>query len=294
MRISNTTHTLVSKIGLFETVRLLKDSGFDCYDLSLTTVTKETTLLNTADNYIEFAQSLRRYADEIGISCNQVHTPYPTGKGDDMDEARFQAQVRGLEIASVMGAEIAVVHPIQHLNYAEHQRTLFKINVDFYKRLVPYAETFGVKIATENMWQTNNGSRIPSDSVCSRAWEFCEMIDTVNSPWLVGCLDIGHASLMGADIPQFIYDMGPNRLQALHIHDTDLVHDSHTLPFTLNIDYIAVARALGEIGYRGDFTFEAPYFFTKFPTALYLPAAKLMCETGKYLAAQIESARKPQ
>ena len=137
------------------------------------------------------------------------------------------------------------------------------------------------------MWQCNNGSRMPSDSVCSRAWEFCELIDTVDSPWLVGCLDIGHASLMGANIPLFIKTMGANRLQALHIHDTDFVHDSHTMPFIQKIDFHPIMLALKGVGYRGDITFEAGTFFQNFPDELLLDAAKLMCSVGKYFASHI-------
>ena len=288
MKISTTIEAIEQKVGVRNAIRITKEAGFDCYDMCLFSNTDDVHQLLTSDNYVELAHQLRSYADELGIACNQTHTPFPTSLGDGKDEDRFQAQIRALEISSILGARIAVVHPMQHLNYADHQRKLFAMNVEFYKRLLPYAEKFGVKMATENMWQCNNGARVPSDSVCSRAWEFCEMIDAVNSPYLVGCLDIGHVSLMGADIPQFIKDMGPDRLQALHVHDTDFIRDCHTLPFTQEIDYNAVVKALGEIGYRGDFTFEAGTFFRSFPDALLLPAAKLMCETGKYLAEQIE------
>ncbi len=289
MRVSCPTKILDEKFSLRDTIRLLKDAGFDCFDLSMYSSSEEIKQLLSAEDYVQQAQQLRRFAEELGITCNQTHTPFPTSLGDGKDEDRFETQLRALEISAIMGASIAVVHPIQHLNYADHQRELFPMNVAFYKRLIPYAEKFGIKIATENMWQTNNGSQVPSDSVCSRSWEFCELIDTVDSPWLVGCLDIGHVSLLGADIAKFIQDMGPDRLQALHIHDTDFVHDSHTLPFTLSIDYESVARALGKIGYRGDFTFEANPFFRRFPAQLCLPAAKLMCETGRYLANIIEN-----
>ena len=129
--------------------------------------------------------SFTRLLDEVGISCNQAHAPFPTSYGDSRDADVFDSIVRSMEIASIMGAQIIVVHPMQHLNYQEHQRELFQMNVDFYTRLLPYAEKFGIKVATENMWQDNNASRIPSDSVCSRAWEFCDLIDAVNSPWLV-------------------------------------------------------------------------------------------------------------
>ena len=291
MNISTTTSQFVKKIGVRNTIQLLKDAGFDCFDVYLESHVPEIDELFTAEDYVEKAKTIRAWADEIGISCNQTHAAAPTSRGDERDEGIFNVMVRSIEVSAIFGAKIIVIHPNQHLNYADHQRELFPMNVAFYKRLVPYAEKFGIKIATENMWQDNNGSRIPSDSVCSRAWEFNELIDAVDSPYLVGCLDIGHVSLMGADIPKFIHDMGAKRIQALHIHDTDFVNDSHTLPFLEKVDYVAVAKALGEIGYSGDFTFEIPYFFAKFPAELLLPAAKLACETGKYLAGILEEAK---
>lgn len=288
MIVSTPTGGFERNFGLYGAIRVIKEAGFDSFDLSLISGDDYVKQMLTADNYVELAQNLRRHADEVGITCNQTHTPFPTSMGDGNDEERFAIQVRSLEISAIMGAKIAVVHPMQHLNYAEHARELFPMNVEFYKRLIPYAEKFGIKIATENMYQANNSSQIPSDSVCSRAWEFCELIDAVNSPWLVGCLDIGHVSLMGTDICKFIEDMGPDRLQALHIHDTDLVHDSHTMPFLLDIDYPAVCKALAKIGYKGDFTFEANVFPRRFPAPLAVHAGKLMYEVGRYLSDIIE------
>ena len=291
MRVSNTTAPLDEKIGLRNTIAMMKEVGFDCFDFNLDSKSDEIRTYFTADNYLELVKDLRSFADKTGITCNQAHAPFPTSYGDSRDADVFDSIVRSIEIASIMGAQIIVVHPMQHLNYQEHQRELFQMNVNFYTRLLPYAEKFGIKVATENMWQDNNASRIPSDSVCSRAWEFCELIDAVNSPWLVGCLDIGHAFLMAADIPQFIRSMGKHRLQALHVHDTDLVHDAHTMPFLLNIDFEQVAAALGEIDYQGDLTLEVITYYCGFPKALYKSAARLLCDTGKYLADHIDTNR---
>ncbi len=273
--------------NLCATIQLLHDSGFDAYDLSLCDTTQERRELFSHENYRETAQQLRRYADAIGIPCNQSHAFFPTSFGDGRDEDVFQTLVENIEASAIVGAEIIVIHPNQHLCYAEHPRELFEMNIAFYKKLIPYAEKFGVRIATENMWQYNVPSRVPTDSVCSRAWEFCELIDAVNSPWLVGCLDLGHAALMKTDIPQFIRTMG-NRLQALHIHDVDLEKDSHTLPYTMKIDYAPILEALKEIGYQGDITFECNNFFQRFPKELLPSAAKLMADIGKYFRTQIQ------
>lgn len=289
MLILTQTEMANCSLGLKEKIKLIKDSGFDAYDISLFKSSKEDELLLSAPDYIENAKEIRRYADEIGIACSQSHAPMPSSVGDDeSDEKIFKKLVQSMEVASILGAKIIVIHPKQHLCYAENAEKLFEMNVEFYNRLIPYAKKFGIKIATENMWQKNNGAKVPCDSVCSRAWEFNKLIDTVNSEWLVGCLDIGHVSLMGADIPKFIHAMGNERLLALHIHDTDFVHDLHTAPFTNKIDYKAVAKALGEIDYKGNITFEALNFFKNLPEELYLSASRYLCDIGKYLAAEIE------
>ena len=46
-------------------------------------------------------------------------------------------------------------------------------------------------------------------------------------------------------------------LQALHIHDNDRHHDSHQIPFSMNIDFDDMLSSLKEIGYKGYLTLEA-------------------------------------
>lgn len=291
MFVSSPIELLDVRIGEREAIKVFKDAGFEAFDMSLFNMIKKDNGYYTDEDYIERAENLRKYIDELGIVCNQAHAPFPSSFGDDRDEWIFDRIVKSMEISAILGAKVVVVHPKQHLNYAEHAKELFDMNVEFYKSLIPYAEKFGIKIATENMWQTNNSSKAPCDSVCSRAWEFCALIDAVNSPYLVGCLDIGHVALMAADIPKFIKDLGSERLQALHVHDVDLLHDNHTLPFLLKINFAPIMQALGEIDYKGDLTFEANSIFRNYPPELYVSVARLMKDTGDYLASLIDNAR---
>ncbi len=289
MRVSTNTIASLS-MPLREKIKMLAEAGFDCYDISLFSGNDQREL--DGDDYREKAASIRAYADLIGITCNQAHAPFGGIYGDPDNEEGFSAVLRSMEIAAILGAPIIVVHPIQHLNYAEYHEELFEMNLVYYRRLIPYAEKLGIKIATENMWQNNCGARVPTDSVCSRPREFCRMIDELDSPYLVGCLDLGHAALMGADVPAFIRAMGKDRLRALHVHDVDFVHDLHTLPYLSKMDFAPICEALGEIGYEGDLTFEASNFYQRFPLPLIPAATRMMYETGKYLAAEIERARK--
>ena len=292
MLLSTNTRWGNKKISEKEVIRIIADAGFDAYDISLLELTKNPEDLFNRDDYTHIAKDLRLFADSLGIVCNQSHAPYPSSVGDEeKDKFIFEKIIRAMEVASILGAKIIVVHPKQHLNYAEHAEELFEMNVEFYNSLIPYCEKFGIKVAVENMWQCNNGNKVPSDSTCSRAWEFCKYLDAVNSEWIVGCLDIGHVALMDADIPEFIYKMGNKRLQALHIHDNDCKTDKHTLPFMDKIDFNAVCKALAKIDYKGDFTFEAQDFYCGKPVELFAATTKYMCEAGRYLVSNIEKAK---
>ncbi len=294
MLVSTQNSFLAGNLSYKESIRILKEAGFDAYDMTLCSLySAPDTCIFSGDDYLEKAKELREYADQIGIVCNQAHAPFEW-RMFDAEREKFldETIMRSVEIASVLGARIIVIHPKQYMVYADHAEELFNINMQYYKDLIPYAKKYNIKIAVENMYQCNNGAHTPTDSTCARAWEFCKYLDTIDSEWIVGCLDIGHASLMAADIPDFIRKLGNKRLQALHIHDTDFIHDSHTVPFEEKINYIEVAKALGEIGYNGDITFEADCFYNGKPKGLYQAAARYMCEVGKFLASEVEKNRK--
>lgn len=278
MLVSCTTIGLAHRLGGEDAaIRLLASVGFDAYDMGFCGMTDEGHWMHR-DDWREEILRLRRVADEAGIVCNQAHAPF-----DGPYEKIRDWVIRSMEAAALLGARIIVVHPRQHLTYAENVERLREINREYYTSLLPYCEQFGIAIATENMWHWNSFGKHIIDSTCSRAPEFCEYIDMIDSPYLVGCLDIGHTSLVGVKLGDFIRTMGKARLRALHVHDNDYQQDSHTLPYLLNIDFSEMTRALREIGYEGDMTFEAHSFFTRFPDALLPAAARLMCEVGKYL-----------
>lgn len=65
---------------LRDKIKLLKEAGFQAFDLTLFhNGTKEEIVFS--DDYREKARELRRYADSIGIVCNQSHAVFPTSTG---------------------------------------------------------------------------------------------------------------------------------------------------------------------------------------------------------------------
>lgn len=285
MIISTQTGKLSRAFSDKEAVRILAEAGFDAFDYSFgdwdLCELKNKDKERLSGDYVSYAKELRDFASKCGIFCNQAHAPFPSSRGNEEDEEIFEYLIRSMKFAATLGAKVIVIHPKQHLYHLDNVEKLFDMNVEFYKSLIPYCEKFGIKVATENMWHENPNTYAVVDSVCSRAWEFVKLLDTVNSPWITGCLDIGHASLIGADIPNFIRALGKERLSALHIHDTDLVHDLHTLPLTQSIDYYEVMCALKEISYEGDFTYEADNFYRGFPKDFHPEVAAFMAKVAR-------------
>lgn len=292
MLLSTQTEFLGYRHGDAEAIRLLKKAGFDAFDFSFFRMSAEPDYEMNRPGFREYAKELRTVADQCGVVCNQAHAPFASSKGDAAwDEERFQAILRSMEAAAILGAKAIVVHPKHHLPYQTHAAELREMNLEFYRSLIPYCEEFGIQVAAENMWQHNRAAGRIIDSTCSRPEEFCEYLDALDSPWIVGCLDVGHTALTDEDLPAFVRTMGRNRLRALHVHDNDLLADSHTLPYTQKIEFDGFLTALGEIGYQGDFTFEADCFLERIPAALEQDALAFMEKVGRYMMSEIAAAR---
>ena len=286
MLVSTQTETLGKRFGDEQAIRIIATAGFDAFDLSLFDMYFKKDYGMNRPDFKAYAENLRRVADEVGIICNQAHAPFPSSTDDPEEtELIFKMIVRAMEGASIVGAKSIVVHPQQHLRYYGNEQKLKEINLEFYRRLIPYAEKFGIKIAVENMWQYEVDHVV--HSTCASPEEFCAYIDMLDSEWIIGCLDLGHASLVHEDFSNMIHALGKDRLKALHVHDTDYISDLHTLPFMAKMDYAAITDALADIGYEGDMTFEADNFLKNVPDELIGDAVRYMQCTGRYLASKI-------
>ncbi len=284
MLLSTQTSRLQSKFGYKKAFEILKNAGFDAFDLSLFHPLNENDELYKED-FREYAKELKQYADSIGIVCNQSHAPFPSSTADRaQDKPIYDSIIHAMEIASILGAKYIIVHPKQHLPYRANEKVLKEINIEFYKSLIPYCEKFDINVAVENMWQMNPiGNHTIVNSTCARVEEFCEYIDEINSERIGGCLDTGHVSLCGEDMSVMIRGLDGKRLKALHVHDTDGFRDLHTLPFTAKNDYALIMKLLKEINYDGDLTFEADQFYANFPTDIYPDVAHFMQIVGRQL-----------
>ena len=273
-------------LGGEKAVECVAKAGFDAWDFSLFDMCKydwRTGGLIHSDHPLagpddmKLARRMKQVGLDNGIHCNQAHAPFPTYCGPIRDLCP-----RALELASEAGAEICVVHPDNYKSPEE--------NAEMYAEMMPYAHEYGVKIATENMFGWDDTLNQATPHACATPDNFNKHLDMVNDPFFVACLDIGHAELkgIGTSAVEMIRALGP-RMQALHIHDNDCWHDSHQIPFSMNIDFEAVVKALAEVGYNGYFTLEADSYLTKFSADEVWERQKDLAKAARRLADMFEA-----
>jgi len=272
------------KFGNEKAIDLLAATGADCIDYSLFSMVNKDDIFNS-DGYIEHAKHLKEYANNKGITINQTHAPFTFNwKHDDFNEVIMPSIIRSLEVSGMLGAEYEVIHPLHHYTYKGHEEEIYIENMKYFRSLIPYCKEYNIKIAIENMYQPDPQRKYMSYDVCSTPEEFCRYIDDLDSEYIAGCLDIGHAALIINQEPQdFIRKVGADRIRALHVHDVDYIHDNHTLPGLCKLNWREIMKALDEIHYKGDFTYEANNFVANFDNEYIPQASKFMVDTAKFL-----------
>ena len=286
MKLVTQTEVLSERSGDEAAVRIICESGFDGIDYSMFKMSEDDDILNTSE-YRAHARRLADIASSYGKTFEQAHSPFPSCRegNAEYNEKTFEKLKRSLEIAGILDAKICVVHPVQYSSNQKEQ------NMELYHKLEPYAADYGVKIALENMWGRDKNSNRIVPNVCSVASEFNDYFDSLNTKNFTTCLDLGHCGLVGDNAASMIREMGGERLGALHIHDNDHINDSHQLPYLMNMDWDAILLALGEIDYKGNFTYEADSFLRKFPVDLMPACEKFMHDVGRSMMSKIESCR---
>lgn len=288
MKLSVNAEYLAHKYDDFKAVKMIKEAGFDAVDYSFFYMKYDENHFNK-DDYVQKAQNLRRYADELGIVFNQTHAPFPAYRfGDDeLNEKMIPRIKRSIEIASILGAPHIVVHPIISFPGNADKR---KMNMEFLRGLIPTAKRFNMKIALENTFGYDPKRDVIIPAICSFANELHSYIDELGDDVFIICVDTGHACVVGTEPEILIKEAGEKRLKALHIHDNDYRGDYHRLPYRGKIDWDKVARALADINYSGDFTLETDETpLSGFDEELYPTVLRFMHDVGRFLIGKIEA-----
>ena len=287
MKLVTTNGPLTKKRGydFIKATDIIKNAGFDGYDHSMC-IREDKTEWFLSDEYFSEIKELKNHADKLGLPCLQAHAPF----GDA--QKLLPSIIRSIEYAAYLGAEIIIVHPeTDNMNYYENKDKLFEKNMDYYRTLIAYAKKFGIKIAVENMFGWDRSTHIHLENPCSHSDEFAKYIDTLNSEYITACVDTGHAHLMYERPETMLKQLG-NRVGALHVHDNTALDDAHQIPYFGTINWDNVCKALAEINYTGNFTFESNSFTNQYMDDDFIPIAyKYLEQVGRSLIKKIESNR---
>lgn len=285
MKLSVELYTLAEHYGDKKAIEIVKEAGFDAIDYSYYYNKESEEVLG--ENYKQYAKEIREHLDRVGIPCNQAHAPFnfKYGMMADISEPKYLNIVRAIESASILGAKNIIVHAVSVPDGVDFEA----YNIEYYKSFIPYCEAFNIHVAVENLY-TKDTKRNYYRGRFGSPQELNNVIKKIDSPWIVACVDIGHASLTGYEPEDFISKVDPTVLRCLHVQDTDYLADRHMPPYFYNLNWDAIMTSLKNIGYDGELTFEIIVYLKKFPKELLPDSLKFAAAIGKHLISIYEKA----
>lgn len=147
------------------------------------------------------------------------------------------------ELIDCMGffdAGLLVIHGLEDRKETESEKAFHKS----LSELSEYCREKNIRIAVENVLHGATAEKI------------LRLIDEErHNPDLAGiCLDLGHSNISNNPVNDL--EESSERLFAIHVSDNNGREDSHSVPFTGNIDWMQVSAVLKKIGFEGYFMYE--------------------------------------
>ncbi len=291
MRVASQTSIIEKRFGAENAIRMLSEVGFEAYDFTFFGMNENTEKAVYGENYREYMLSLKEISDKSGIKCTQAHAHFPSEKVGDSEynENSFKQMIHEMECAALLGADHIVIHPVKEMSDKTEE---LEYNIEYFNRLLPYAKKFGIKIALENMFVVDRSNKYVVrlvNGACGTGDEFVRYMERLDPDWFIACIDTGHSGIAGQKVHYAIRQLGHKYLHALHVQDNNFFEDTHTAPYFGLIDWDEVCKALADIDYDGDFTFEAHRFLERIPEPLFMDTLTLLYKIGKYLVDKTES-----
>lgn len=256
------------KMGLFDGLKLIRQHGFSCVDLSICDYSLPSTPEEESfrgDGWESVIERLQRHLEAIGLRCNQAHGTW----GQTTDLSDFcppdAMQYRQIEIARRLGADTLVFHPVlpsKRVETGEERQRYIDYTVEWFKYLAEFAASRSAGIAIENVFADRGNEPHEGLYPFGDAASLNEIVDRVGYAGLGVCLDTGHAHLhVGRRLGDMIDSLG-HRIRCLHLNDNMGrkanvgASDLHLVPVGDGIDLAEVAEHLQAIGYDGALSLE--------------------------------------
>ena len=215
--------------------------GFDALDLAIDNCVQQADFPYMTPGWRDWAKRLHEKAEKLGVSWTHSHS---CGDASATDDASF----RVFETCSILHIPYTVIHPVfaGKNGVYESEDEFLSVNIPLIRRLLPYAEQYGVTILSENLlWGASARPEVIS-----------RLVKEVNSSLFGWCFDTGHANCFG--IPPGILNGLESIPLSLHMQDNHgSLRDEHLIPGDGCINWKELLDTLRAVGYGGDLVLEA-------------------------------------
>ncbi len=187
----------------------------------------------------------RLEAEGVGVSVHGPLFDLNPGSQDTIirDYTKFNF-MRALNISALLKAKIVVFHlGLNPLVPKDYREIWLKTSMKIWKPVVNHARRLGIVIAIENMF-------------LNAPYLLRRVIETVDSPNMQICLDIGHVNVYSAVPLEEWVDVLGKYVVKVHINDNDAENDLHLAFGEGNVDYRRAYRLLREKKVRALMTLE--------------------------------------
>lgn len=288
-----------------ESMKFIKECGFEGVDYNIDVLFKSTFEPENLTSFFdkdmeqlyEYFSSLKQAAEKYEVSISQAHSLFPIYYHGQDGKNRYVLEVtkKMIAVCGYLNCSAIVVHPWSNPELRKEE--IRQINLDIYRKLMPAAKEYGVKVCLENLYTMYVDSY--HEGSCTDAEEACWYIDTLNAEAgeeIFGfCLDVGHANMMGKNVYQYITTLG-KRLTVLHINDNGGTCDGHMIPYTQRVmkghgavvDWDGFIKGLKEIGYEGALSFETFRVTDQMPDEVLIEVLRLISAIGRYFRKEIQ------
>lgn len=192
-------------------------------------------------------KEVKRFLDDSGFALPQGHLWLSVNMAVPDYRASVEKLREWIDLFAALGIQAAVIHPGSG-RAGEEKEAVMERRVNAFSSLCRFAEGAGIRICVENMTGTSY----------TGVEELIALAEAVGSRAMGICLDTGHLNISKGDPYAFIAKAG-NLLQAMHIADNEGEKDQHMMPYGRGtVNWEAVLKGLGEIGYQGFCSFEIP------------------------------------
>jgi sugar phosphate isomerase/epimerase len=267
-----------------EALYALKAAGFRVVDMNFESYCRYNGPM-TQGNWKEWCENIKKLADELGLEICLAHAHFFIQNADDtINDWDNELIRRCIEGAGIMGVKWMVFHPYSlSVNGWYNRSKSMAYNIETFSDYERQCRPLGVHLAIENLFATTKtrSSRFGNDPQ-----ELIELVDTLNKDLEEKsfgiCWDFGHAHLNGIDQSAALREIG-KRLHALHVDDNHGMTDEHLAPYFGTIEWAPIMRALHEIGYEGDFTYEIFRFHYGLPDELQALTLEYTYKIAEYM-----------